>query len=276
MLDSGMYTISFCWTIAPVTGSPIRCTDFDQDITIGSDVYSSVAGFKRTAVRFTEGLSVDNLDVTAYLSAALITQADIMSGRFDGATITVGIVDHMIPSSGLIILMRGRLGDMVINREELTVQLDSLLVLLEQTYAEITSPGCRYLLGDASTCKVAMGAYTRTGQVNGSIVNNMEFTGTVSGAGFTADYFTNGELVWTTGPNAGLTFEVRSVATPAPGTIKLHLPCPYPIAAGNQYSLKAGCDKSIGTCASKFSNGVNFGGEPTVPGNDKVNKRGDL
>ena len=39
---------------------------------------------------------------------------------------------------------------------------------------------------------------------------------------------------------------------------------------GDTYNAIAGCDKTIGTCASRFSNAVNFRGEPYVPGMDKM------
>jgi uncharacterized phage protein (TIGR02218 family) len=45
---------------------------------------------------------------------------------------------------------------------------------------------------------------------------------------------------------------------------------PNNIAVGDAFNAIAGCDKTIGTCAGKFANAVNFRGEPYVPGMDKM------
>jgi uncharacterized phage protein (TIGR02218 family) len=39
---------------------------------------------------------------------------------------------------------------------------------------------------------------------------------------------------------------------------------------GDTFNAIAGCDKTIGNCAGKFGNAVNFRGEPYVPGMDKM------
>ena len=54
------------------------------------------------------------------------------------------------------------------------------------------------------------------------------------------------------------------------GNISLALPMPFDVLIGNSYSMHAGCDKNFETCINKFSNAVNFRGEPHVPGLDKM------
>ena len=43
-----------------------------------------------------------------------------------------------------------------------------------------------------------------------------------------------------------------------------------PIAAGDAFVIRAGCDKRIETCAAKFANIANFRGFPHIPGQDAV------
>jgi uncharacterized phage protein (TIGR02218 family) len=50
----------------------------------------------------------------------------------------------------------------------------------------------------------------------------------------------------------------------------LVLPMPYSIASGDTYNLIKGCDKTLITCAERFDNIVNFRGEPSVPGLDRM------
>jgi len=47
------------------------------------------------------------------------------------------------------------------------------------------------------------------------------------------------------------------------------------LTAGDTYTASAGCRKRFDTdCKTKFSNVVNFRGEPHVPGNDQMAKAG--
>jgi hypothetical protein len=85
--------------------------------------------------------------------------------------------------------------------------------------------------------------------------------------GESSGYFDFGLLTFTSGANTGLSGEVRNYA---PGVWTLELPFPYTINVGDAYSMRAGCDKSLGTCKAKFSNVVNFRGEPYLPGVDKI------
>ena len=54
------------------------------------------------------------------------------------------------------------------------------------------------------------------------------------------------------------------------GLITLVLPMPHSIANGDSYALQKGCDKTIGTCHTRFTNVANFRGEPHVPGVDRM------
>lgn len=98
--------------------------------------------------------------------------------------------------------------------------------------------------------------------------------GSLTPLGATSGHFDFGVITFTSGLNTGLSMEVRQYV---PGQITLVLPMPYACAIGDDYELVAGCDKLHTTCQVKFSNLVNFRGEPHVPGVDKavqVGRRG--
>ena len=42
------------------------------------------------------------------------------------------------------------------------------------------------------------------------------------------------------------------------------------IAEGDNFIIRAGCDKRMETCGAKFANTVNFRGCPHIPGQDAV------
>jgi hypothetical protein len=83
-----------------------------------------------------------------------------------------------------------------------------------------------------------------------------------------AGYFDYGKLTMTTGSSTGLSAEVKAYS---PGTITLQLQLPRGAQAGDEYTLVAGCGKRFTEdCVVRFSNGINFRGEPHLPGMDQV------
>lgn len=85
-------------------------------------------------------------------------------------------------------------------------------------------------------------------------------------------YFDYGTITMTSGASNGKSTEVKAYS---PGTITLHLPLPFGVAAGDSYSMVVGCGKRFQQdCVTRFSNGLNFRGEPHLPGLDKVFQTG--
>lgn len=78
-------------------------------------------------------------------------------------------------------------------------------------------------------------------------------------------YYDGGLLTWETGLNAGRAQEIKTWAS---GQLTL-FQRPFNIPQeGDRFVIRPGCDKTRTTCANKFSNILNFRGEPDVPGQD--------
>lgn len=79
--------------------------------------------------------------------------------------------------------------------------------------------------------------------------------------GFAVGWFARGVV------NAGTRSEVRAFTGGITGrAIALWRDPPFPIAAGDDFDVTAGCDKTFATCRAKFANAVNFRGFPHMPG----------
>ena len=114
------------------------------------------------------------------------------------------------------------------------------------------------------TC-TAQGLYTFYGGSTNSNAGQEVFINYNYGIG----YFAYGYVKFTSGANAGYAMEVRSFS---PGAVGLAIPFPNAIAVGDAFTIVAGCDRSMGTCKTRFNNLVNFRGEPYVPGTDTILK----
>lgn len=91
--------------------------------------------------------------------------------------------------------------------------------------------------------------------------------GTVTPLGGDSGYFDFGTITFLDGDCAGRSMEVQVYV---PGQIRLAQPMPYAVQVGDAYLMRAGCDKSLSTCISKFDNVKNMRSEPYLPGIDRL------
>ncbi len=66
------------------------------------------------------------------------------------------------------------------------------------------------------------------------------------------------------GANSGLVRTVKSYAHSS-GLVTVVLALPNTPAVSDAFTIYPGCDLTMATCSSKFSNLAHFGGQPFVP-----------
>jgi uncharacterized phage protein (TIGR02218 family) len=193
------------------------------------------------------------------LSAAL-------NGLLDAATINVytaymPLNHYGNVSNGIETKFAGQLTNIEeINRNQAKFNCADYLYLLNvKVPSRIIQSNCPWSFAD-SNCNANAAAYTttftaKTGSTNWTLVPTTAFTQA-------AGYFNQGVVKCTGGNNSGLSASVKSHAS---GNLTVMLPWIMPIAAGDTFSVIAGCDKSATTCTQKFNNLIHFGGMPLVP-----------
>ena len=80
-----------------------------------------------------------------------------------------------------------------------------------------------------------------------------------------------GRVRWDTGDNAtrNRLYQLEDYLDGSK-TIGLLEPTPYEIKVGDEFSVRADCDKLKATCKDVYSNLLNFKGEPYIPTGDGV------
>ncbi len=262
-LTGEVTSLAVCWKLSLVDGSVLGFTDHTSDLTISSQLYKAATGFSPTSIETKDKFSVDNLDVAGILDAAAITEADIMTGKYDFAEIEIFMVNVTDLSQEIITHRRGWLGEVTLKNGQFIAEVRGLAQKLSQNIVELYSPTCRAIFGDGR-CKANPASYTVDGAVNTITSRQVFISNSMMQA---AGYFSGGEIQFLTGANAGRLMEIKEFANKQ---FTLVLPMPNNIAIGDSFNAIAGCDKTIGTCAGKFANAVNFRGEPYVPGMDKM------
>lgn len=186
--------------------------------------------------------------------------------------------EYTLPLTEKLWLAQGWiLGRIEIRDQAFTAEIRGKAQHLDQQLIEQTTPECRAILGDAR-CTVDMedsaGTYRYdTGAVTSQSDDRKTFIDTNAPA--SEDFFSGGLLTWNTptsgdsfnGGNAGYQMEVKSYDI-ATKEFVLFQPMPIDIEVGDEFTVKYGCNKGTAQCKARFSNLVNFRGEPFIPGWD--------
>ena len=241
---------------------------------IGGVTYQAETGLANSANQSHSDLSVDNLEVTAFLDSASITEADILAGKYDGATVVLSVLDWTNQSGGAVIVRTGTVGVVKMRNGLFTAEIRGLAHKLTAQVGATYGPICRATFGsglngiDMNSQYLCKYDVTKVRQP-GSVATVVDLRTIRPAAGLTggSGWFNDGFLTFTTGTLAGAPFEVE---TWDGTTLALFLAMPKSPAAGDHFTIEAGCDKTAATCQNKFSNIVNFRGEPFIPGMDQL------
>lgn len=264
-LQPELTTIAFCWRIERRDGVAIGFTTHDRDLETDGLVYRAAPGMLPSAIALSDGFEPDMLDVSGALTSDAISEADLKAGRWDGAAVSIFMVDWEDPEGGRLQLARGELGEVAVRGDAFEAELRGPTAELERAAVEQTSPQCRAELGD-KRCRVDMAGRVRVTRVVGVPGEDR-----VEVEGFSADAnaYGYGRLRWISGPNSGLESAVLSSAGAA---LTLREPPHFAPAVGDLVELTEGCDKAFASCRARFANALHFRGEPHLPGMDLLTR----
>lgn len=268
-LDDGTTTLAWCWRIERADGGVFGFTDHDCPLAFAGTAFEPESGFAASELRAGSDLAVDAQDAEGALRSDRITEIDILDGRWDNAAVEVWRVNWEAVGQR-VLMRRGNLGQIRRGRVAFVAEVRSLAHYLNQTVGRTFQFHCDADLGDGR-CGVDLedAAFSDTGSVS-SLAGDRGFIA-AGLAAFASGWFDLGLIEWTSGANAGRRAEIAR-HTKDSGTVRIDLfEAPVrPLAPGDGFTIRAGCDKRFATCKAKFSNAVNFRGFPSMPGDDVV------
>lgn len=261
----GTTTIAHLLKITRTDAQVFAFTSADSDVTIGGVLYRAAPGLDVSSLVLSAGLAVDNLELTTLDDGSTFTRVDVLGGVWRNASFLISKYNFTSPADGTDPLIAGTIGEVKLQQNAIVAELRGLQQYLQQSVGSITSPTCRARLGDAM-CGVNLTSHTVTGSIT-AITNSQIFTDSTRAEA--VGWFDEGVLTFTSGPCAGLSQKVKTFGA---GVFTLSLPMLQALSVGATYSVSAGCRKRLTDCASKFSNVLNFQGEPHLPGVDAMSK----
>lgn len=255
-------TTCHAWRVTRRDGIVLGFTEHDHDLAFDDTIFLAASGFSASEAEAATGLSAAADEVAGGFSNAAIREQDLATGRFDGARVELFLVNWAAPDQHVLLNVR-EIGEVSRAGGQFRAELRSLAHRLSQPQGRVYNRRCDASLGDAR-CGVNLDLWRGEGAV---IAVEDASRIVVSGlGGFESGFFRQGVLTF----SAGVAVDVEAHARKADGSVELTfwLPLEVPIAAGDTFTVTAGCDKSFATCRARFSNHLNFRGFPHVPGAD--------
>lgn len=250
-------------------GTVLRYTGADKQLVVNSNTFLRGPLFKRSRTKLNVGISVDSLDLTVSAdNTVTINSVPFMQflaqGGLDGARLKLErafMADWNTAPAGSLIMFAGRINDVSINRYEAAITVQSDLELLDANVPRnLYQPSCMNTLYDGA-CGKNKAALTVSNAVTSTPTpTKTVFDTTLSQA---ASYFDLGVVTFTSGQNSGVSRTIKSFA--AGGLVTLIAPLPFAPATGDTFTIYPGCDKTMSTCTSRFSNLARFRGQPFIP-----------
>ena len=266
-LAGGATTLCWCWRVTPRVGAPLGFTDHDRDLSFDGTTFEAQSGFTATEIRESVGLAVDNLEVESALSSERLSETRLGSGDFDDASVEIFRVDWSNPAARVLV-RSGSIGEVRRSGSAFTAEVRGLAHYLQQPNGRVFQFSCDADLGDAR-CGVDLSSplHRASGIVGAALGDRLLASSDL--AAFVVGDFSRGLLTFTSGLNAGRSFEVkRHARRGADDTLELWQAPGDPVSAGDAFVVTAGCDKQLATCRARFANAVNYRGFPHMPGND--------
>jgi uncharacterized phage protein (TIGR02218 family) len=242
-------------------------TDHDGDLSFDGIVFRANSGMSASALQQSTGLAVDNTEAIGALSDAAVTEADLLAGRFDGATVRAWLVNWR-DVGDRILQFAGTLGEITRAGGAFRAELRGLTEMLNQPQGRSYLRTCSAILGDAK-CRMNLDLPGYSVEIPVEEVTEGRVFQFTSLSGFSDRWFEKGRASVLSGIGRGAVGIVKTDRNGESGrVVELWQPIDLRIVAGDVLRLEAGCDKAEQTCRAKFGNFLNFRGFPHIPGED--------
>lgn len=262
IFEGPLTSLAFCWRLARSDGAGLALTSGDRNMSVDGVEYQAAPSVTPAAISRSFGLEPDSGEVAGALSADCLSESDLVAGRWDRASVRLFAVDWADPGAEAAELLGGELGEVSIEGEGFSAELQGAASRLARAPCPATSPECRASFGDKQ-CRVDFAGRILRAVVVAANGNALELDRSVDSR------FLFGRIRYLGGENCGLSTMILAVN----GTeISVRDRPRRPIAAGTTVELREGCDKRFETCVSRFQNAANFRGEPHLPGTDLLTR----
>ncbi|WP_313435094.1 DUF2163 domain-containing protein [Novosphingobium sp.] len=260
-------TVATFWRLDRRDGVTLGFTTHDADLWFDGLLHRASPGMVPSSIRKSAGFEPDNAEVRGSLTHEAISADDLAAGRYDGARVTIGLVDWETGERDR--LYTGTIGS--ISQEDGAFSAD--LVSRKEDFARDpvprTSPSCRAAFCGPGCNLAALRFTSEVRLADLDIEDNTLSLEAPNDPALDPALFAGGVLRWLEGPQAGMTMRVIGISD---SRLMVDAPLDAQAPPGTRAFLREGCDHTLETCGARFGNAANFRGEPFLPGNDMLTR----
>lgn len=253
-------------------GTEFGITNLDRNIVYQGVTYYAAYGFDASTIAANSGLSVDNSEARALLTADVqgITEEMVLAGKLDDASWELLLVNWADLTMGHMIIDCGDVGEVrTVDGDVYIPELISYAMRLKQAIGGVWSRRCRAVFGSEANsqtgCGVDDSAMWSSGTVDG--IGTDPFCIFADSTLLLTPAPVPGRLRWLTGNNASDRLYQLEAYSSVSGTIALIEPMPFEVQTGDTFEIRADCAKTLAACIA-YSNLPNMKAEPYIPVGD--------
>ena len=242
-------------------------------------VYSGV-GVGRSAISRHIDSKIDNVEIALENVDRTLSQyfndIDLRGKRIVIRKIFADLIARASESDGdnFLVLFDGILDAPTLTQTRLTAQArNNFFNSLAFNAPRRTYQGvCTYRFGNSGDCaahRTQDQLYdTKTGQTVDSVPEPTHLVDAARTEGGSGDYWAPGIVTMTSGTAGNIGLKRRVVQSTHSGDVFLESNFPYPVLAGDGYTIQRDCGHTLGKdCTDRFRNNSEFGGFITIPEN---------
>lgn len=262
---TALETVATFWRLERRDGVTVGFTSHDRDLWFDGLLHLAAPGMVPSAIRRSITFEPDGAEMEGGLDHAAIRADDLAAGRFDGAQVSVGMVDW--ESLEAEVLFAGDIGTVGQDGNRFSAELVSSKATLAREIVPRTAPTCRAEFCGPG-CTLSAARFTHRAELLAIDAG----AGAVQVRSSAAPHdLVSGVMRLSEGRECGL--ELRVLGSEG-DWLFLDRPLDPDLAPGARAIVREGCDHTIETCARRFGNAINFQGEPFLPGNDLLTRYG--
>jgi uncharacterized phage protein (TIGR02218 family) len=260
----------------------IGATSHTRDLTLPGHsgvAFKASRGGVPTTVDAEAGHDSAGLQIESVFDDEAVTKETVEYGDWSGAKFEIYTVNLTALGMGQLVEFAGRVGQVQTEGPTFNAEARPLTSVGQGQVGKLAVARCdvvhfadKYLENrckiDPAATLLDGGPVTVTGTVT-SAADGQEFVDSSRAEG--ADYFSNGEVTFTSGPLAGRTFVVRSYDAGAKKFV-FRRAAPVRIGAGWAYSAVRGCPRTPEFCGGVAGNIINYRGERFITNMEKIQR----
>lgn len=264
-----------CVRVVPEIGDTIRIALYPENLVMSDGiVYNSSDFFDISNISGSTGTASNIVEISSIFDADEITELQIKERIWENSNVYVFATDWSNPVEDEEEIGLFTIGEIFVEDNTYKVEINDAFEKLNQDFLPSNEYNCTKTFADhhIDGQDINQPPLTECGIDHNTVIVTGTITHVIDAQTFrddtraeAADYFGNGEFIFTDGVNNNL--HRRIVATyDADGTFHLNYPYEQLPSVGASYTAMAGCRfRYEEDCGTKWSNQVNFNGKRFAP-----------